>query len=1074
VEFRVLGPIEVWDGERCLNIGPRMPKAVLAVLLLEPGRPVSLDRLIDLLWGEEPPATATGALQVYISGLRRVLEPNRSSRTPPAVLVTQPPGYALRVDREALDAVRFEAAITAGRNRLAGGDPAGARAALQEALALWRGSPYTELGFEQFLQAEIARLCELRAGACESLMGAELELGRHAVVIAELERLANEDPVRERRWELLALALYRDGRQADSLRVLQKARAVLGEELGIEPGPALRRLEDDILQQSPLLDQPVLSAPAAAVIHTHEHSEPGESSAARPLVGRDHEVADLVASLDQVVRGQGRAVLLAGEPGIGKTRLVEELGEVAATRDMCVAWGRCHEGDAAPAYWPWIQMIRALLAQGDSEDVGRALAVGAEELAQIVPDVKEYAGRELEPLTLLNPEAARTRLYDAVIDFVLRMAARRPLVLVVDDLHWADSPSLQLIRLLAARLGTASILLACTYRDHEADLSEPVVATLGVLARAPDLIRIKPAPLHEDEVARLVSHATGQEADPAVSEAIRSRTGGNPFFVSELVQLLRSNHRLDAGAMDAVRTEIPSGVRDVIRLRMARLPEATVSLLRLGAVAGRNFDLEVVAEAAGGDVDDALDRVEAALLVGVVVERPGRLSGYRFSHDLVRDTLYQELSAARRARAHRAVGEALERVGDESDTLEIADHFFVATPLVGRDKAYEWALRAADRASLLLAFEQVEEQLRRALDLTVGMAPGLEAARRELTVQIRLGSLLLMTSGYSAPEAGRAWSRATELCRTLPDTAEHPPAIWGAWSYACVRGEFSRALELAEELQDRGRRGGDMQFRLVAHHTLGVTFWHLGRLAEADAQLRQLGELCDALPAEFFTGAMRDRDLRVAHLIFGSVVHSLQGRASVDAELSSAVEAARRSGSAFTMVTVLMLAAVAHAIRGDRAAASSSAGEAATLAARHGFRQVAYIAEILCGWAAGDAEGMRRALASSEATGSRMLLHLFLGLLGEVEFELGHRADALACLERGLAESEASGEGFWLAELHRLRGEVLLREGPDRAVDARAAFERALSVARSQGAGVFELRVAESLRRSSTMGTPAG
>ena len=526
--------------------------------------------------------------------------------------------------------------------------------------------------------------------------------------------------------------------------------------------------------------------------------------------------------------------------------------------------------------------------------------------------------------------------------------------------------------------------------------------------------------------------------------------------------------------MRSSRREIPAGVRDVIRLRMARLPEATVSLLRLGAVAGRNFDLEVVAEAAGEDVDDALERVEAALLVGLVVEHPGRLGGYRFSHDLVRDTLYQELSAARRARAHRAVGEALERVGDEGDTLEIAQHFFVATPLVGRDKAYEWALRAADRASRLLAFEQVEEQLRRALDLTVGMAPGLEAARRELTAQVRLGSLLLMTSGYSAPEAGRAWSRAAELCRTLPDTAEHPPAMWGAWSYACVRGEFSRALALAQELGDRARRGGDMQFRLVAHHTLGLTLWHLGRLDEADTQLRQLGELCAGLPAEFFTGAMRDRDLRVSHLIFGSVVHALQGRTAVDAELSAAFEVAQRSGSPFTVVTVLMLAAVAHAVRGDRPAAASRAGEAATLGARHGFRQVAYIAEILCGWGAADPDEMRRALAASEATGSRMLLHLFLGLLAEVELGLGRRAAALACLERGLAESEATGEAFWLAELHRLRGEVLLREGSDRAMDARAAFERALSVARSQGAGVVERRVADSLRRSSTAGMEAG
>lgn len=1064
MDYRVLGPIEVHDGERLVDVGPRMPRAVLAVLLLQPGRVVSLDRLIDQLWGDEPPAAATGALQVYVSNLRRALEPDRPKRTPPAVLVTQPPGYALRIDPQAVDAVRFETLLTTGRSQFASGDGAAASQSLRDGLALWRGPAYADLAFEPFVQPEIARLAELRACAAEELMEIRLSLGEHAAAVAELERLAEEDPLRERRWELLALALYRSARQAEALRVLQHARRILADELGIDPGLSLRRLEDDILQQSPALERSVAPAPAPVVAASTASEEPSSESA---FVGRDDELALLGACLDAVAAGSGRAVLIAGEPGIGKTSLAEEMTALAAARGMQVAWGRCHEGQAAPAFWPWIQIVRTLADSAPPAAVEQALVTGAEELAQLVPDIKERAGRPLEPLVLLDPEASRTRLYDALVGFVLRLSAVTPTVLVVDDLHWADVPSHQLVQLLASRLSSAPLLLVCTYRDLEADGSDALAGTLGAMARVPALVRIRPSALTTDDVVRLLQRATGGDARPDVVEAIRARTEGNPFFVSELIRLLESRGQLADAGTEAVRDTIPAGVRDVIRLRLGRLPEATVSLLDMAAVAGREFDIDVIAAASGVEEDAAVDLVEPALLVGVVVEDATVLDRYRFSHSLVRETLYDGLSARRRARHHRALAQALQRMGaDEGDAvLEVAHHLFAASGGRADDEAYRWALLAADHTLARLAFEQAELELTRAIELARRIHPAPEAARRELTAQARLGALLAMRRGYTAPEVGAAWARASELCEVAEDAPEAFTTRWGVWSYACVRGEFARALTLAADMLARGERTGELRYVVIGHHTLGTTYWHLGRLRESDEHFRRLEDVCRSLTDEFFTGVLADRDPRLGFLMFGGLVRALRGAADAPDQLARGVVTARRLDRPFGIVLVMLVAALSRVLADDRHGAAGFASEGAEVARANGFSQLRAINDVICAWAADNPAAVGDALAVYERTGARIFLHVFHSLLADAEQRAGRPVEALAAVERALAESESTGERFWEAEVRRQHAELLLVVGPGDGAASDAAFERALAVARSQGAERLEVRIAESRRR---------
>src|SRR5215831_5020577 len=444
VQFRLLEALEAQDGERRVELGRPKQRALLAVLLVHANDVVSLDRLIEELWGEEPPPQAAASLQTYVSNLRRALEPGRPARAPSRVLVSQPPGYRLVVGAGDLDAARFAALAEEGHRLLGAGWPAAAARVLREGLELWRGPALAEVADEAFAQAERNRLEELRVAALEDRLAADLDLGGHAAAVAELEELVGRYRFRERLHGLLMLALYRSGRQAEALQAFADARRALADELGIDPGRWLRQLETGILRQDPGLDwKPPPAEP---------FPPPGETGAAGPvptvsvmqrppaaadeLVGRDDQLAALDGVLVGARGGRGRVVLVAGEPGIGKTRLAEEAARRAAAAGMQVAWGRCHEGDGAPALWPWAQVVRQLAAELVPGQLAAMLGTSAARLGQLMPELAE-PDPPPGPLPIADLEAARFQLNQSVAGLLRRLAEARPLLVVVDDLPWA-------------------------------------------------------------------------------------------------------------------------------------------------------------------------------------------------------------------------------------------------------------------------------------------------------------------------------------------------------------------------------------------------------------------------------------------------------------------------------------------------------------------------------------------------------------------------------------------------------------------------------------------------------------
>ncbi len=706
IEFKLLGPLEVSDERGPLSLGPPQQRALLALLLLNANEVMSRDRLIDELWGERPPATAAKLVQVYVSQLRKALEPDRSG-SDSDVLITQAPGYRLRVGPGELDLSRFESLLEQGRKALSAGAVGDAAERYREALALWRGPPLADFAFEPFAESEIGRLEELHLTALENRIEADLAEGRTDLV-GELEALIARYPLRERLRGQLMLALYRSGRQAEALEAYRLTRRALVEELGIEPGRQLQELEQAILEQDARLELAVEPAPMA--------SEEGRGA----FVGREAELNGLLAGLEDAIAGRGNLSLISGEPGIGKSRLVEELMRNARARRARVLVGRCWEGGGAPAYWPWVQVLRGYLRECDPERLREQLGSGAADVAQIVPELGDLLPG-LPPPEAAKSEAARFRLFDSTASFLREASMAQPIVLALDDVHAADEPSLLLLRFVAGVLADSRICLVGTFRDVDPTVRDPLRSTLVELGREPVTRRRPLSGLSRSDVGRFIELIAGAEPSPQAIIAVHQETEGNPLFLGEIVRLLVGENRLEQfDESAAASVGLPEGVRDVIGRRLGRLSDECRRVLVLASVMGREFAMDAlgrVSELSEGELLGALDEAFEERVVAGVPGAPGRL---RFSHALIRDTLYESLPGGRRLRLHRQVGEALEVLYARDPTphlAELAHHFVAAAPAGSAERAIEYARRAGDRATALLAYEDAVELYRMALTL---------------------------------------------------------------------------------------------------------------------------------------------------------------------------------------------------------------------------------------------------------------------------------------------------------------------------------------------------------------------
>ena len=806
MDFRILGPLEALDEGRPVRLGGGKQRALLALFLLHANETLSSDRLIDELWGERPPATAAKTVQVYISRLRKTLT-DGADEASAGVVVTREHGYELALDPDRLDAHRFEALVAEGRTELAAGRPGRAAAVLEESLSLWRGPPLADLAYERFAQREIARLDDLRVAASEQLIEAKLALGAHAEVLGELEALIGEHPFRERLRGQLMLALYRCERQADALQAFQDARRVLVEELGIEPGDHLRELERAILAQDPELQLVAAQEPAAA--------DRVVESPRSALVGRERELAELVEGLDDAVAGRGRLFLLVGEPGIGKSRLAEELIAHARAREARILVGRCWEAGGAPAYWPWVQSLRSYLRDTDADTLRSQLREGAADVAQLLPELRDLLP-DLAPARPLESEGARFRLFDSMTAFLKSAAAARPLVLVLDDLHAADEPSLLLLQFVARELGDSRLLIVGAYRDVDPTPADPLTTTLTELAREPVTRQLALAGLGEEDVVHFIELAAPGRPGTELAPAVHAETEGNPLFVGEIVRLLAEENRLEDPV--AAPLAIPQSVREVIGRRLRNLSDPCNRLLTLASVLGREFDLDALASVSGLSPGEILELLDEAMETRVVSEVPGAIGRMRFAHALIRDTAYHGLTRSGRVQLHREAGEALEALyaPDLDPHLpELAHHYFESAAGGNGQKAVDYARRAGSLAIDLLAYEEAVRLYEMALE-----ALGLDGAASAL---LRCELLLALGEAQSRagddPGAKSTLLHAADLARSaqLPEVLARAAAGYGGrfvWQHALMDERLVPLLE--EGLSAVGEEDSVLRVQLLS------------------------------------------------------------------------------------------------------------------------------------------------------------------------------------------------------------------------------------------------------------------
>ena len=442
------------------------------------------------------------------------------------------------------------------------------------------------------------------------------------------------------------------------------------------------------------------------------------------FVGRQREMGDLKAALEDALSGRGRLVTLAGEPGIGKTRTAQELATYAVLRQAQVLWGRCYEGQGVPPYWPWVQTIRSYVRKHDPEQLRSEMGAGAADIAEIVPDVKEQLP-DLEPAPALDPEAARFRLVDSITSFLKGASTSKPLVLVLDDLHWADESSLLLLQFLARELTGSRLLVIGTYRDVELSRRHPLAELLGDLTRERLFQRIPLGGLTQSDVRRFIELTSGMEPPRGLTETVYAETEGNPLFVTEVVRLLVQEGELTPERIKKEKSwtvRIPESVREVIGRRLNRLSERCNETLTIAAVIGREFELRQLQPLIEDLSEDrVLEILEEAQTARVIEEMPQAMGRYQFTHALIQETLADELSLTRRIRLHARIAEALEKLyGAASETpghaAELAHHFSEAREVLGTERLVKYSLVAGQRALASYAWEEALTHFQRVLD----------------------------------------------------------------------------------------------------------------------------------------------------------------------------------------------------------------------------------------------------------------------------------------------------------------------------------------------------------------------
>lgn len=1013
VEYLLSGAVEARGETGALLLGGPKQRCVLAVLLANHGTVVSIDRLIDAVWEDDPPPKALASLRAYVTNLRRILTTSTEVSSSAAVrLESRAYSYQLTLlAGDSVDLHRFEALVRDGRAALIRGDAADAFSLLSNALALWRGDPFGEFAHRRFAHADAARYAALHHTAIEARFDAALQCGDGADLLPEIQAAVTADPTEERLWGHLMVALFRTGQTAEAVRAFDRARTTLDSELGTRPGDGLQTLYRKICDGSPdLLFTPSADEPAVSnEPDTHEQI---------PFVGRNAELGFITAALASARANSGSLILLTGESGIGKTALSQAVSAHAGQAGITVAWAAHPPGIRLPLMWTWIQVLRRL---GDEfgapgRDAVRRVAPGV--VDALVP---EWAyGNTTE--SGVHPPATGFALIESVVAALCELSSIRPLLLVLDDLHLADSPSGNALSVLSKQLGHVPIQVigSWTYFGSSRPVNRPTFERLvrSEFARAIHLEGIGP-----DAATALVDALAGTATAGEVSRYVWSRTNGNPLYIRELMSVLVAHDRLQ-DVTDGHTEDVSAAVAGMVGQRLARLDRPSRRVVTAAAVIGSEFDVAELADVVDLSVSTIQARLRPAYETGLLDEAADRPGRYRFGHGLLHDAVLVQVPSAERARVHAAIAAnnaASVASAAYEDVISVADHAWRAGSGLNPETALDIHETAIKRALTRSAYDDIAILADHALQVCRRLPPKPEPLQRQATLWLHLAGARGILDGQSSAAAAEAVQRAFDIGEQA--TGRH---FYGAVALQCymlvAHGRLDEAQGLGNGLTAQYAVSGDPDCGLASHFV--QVMLHLLR-GEHESQ-EALAEVMMARfpPPETVADPLVFFHPRVyCWLGLGRAI--LGDRDGADRHRRTALELAQSRRAHFDVLAAKLAKVEIDAILGETDGTAAAAEDVYQELLATGSPQWAACAQMIAVWAqtltgvGSDPAIAFEAFDAYTHDGSTVMTPFFLALLADIEHQHGRADHAHQLIARAQAVVNATGEHLWDDQLGR-------------------------------------------------------
>ncbi len=1033
LRIELFGKFRITRGEKPVaGVNTNRLQSLLAFLVLHSDAPQSREYLAFLLWPNSNEAQSRTNLRQLLHHLRRAL-PEEDH-----LLAIDNHSVQWRRDAAcAVDAAEFDAAVAAARSAAKRGDADAELRSLQWAAHLYQDDLLPGL-YDEWVPAVRDRYRREVEQVLGRLAGLLEGKGDYPAAIQYVERLVAQDPLRETHHQFLIRLLAANHDRAGAIRAYHQAMRVLRRELGVEPGAATRELFETVLKS-----EGTVSAPA--------ESPPANMASPPPLVGRKKEWERLLECWSVATRGGIHLAAIAGEPGIGKSRLAEELYNWCAHRQAAVARARSYAAQGPLAYAPVTEWLRAEPLRAARAQLRPSQL---EELARVLPEVRAEnpAIQRPQPLT---EGWQRTHFYDSLN--AIFAATRKPLLLVIDDLQWCDQDSFDWLHSWF-RAGTAGgILVVGTVRSEETDRNHPFTRLYAELRRSGQAVDLSLLPLDPRETAALGKQVSERQLNAAELTGLYQSTGGNPLFVIESVLA-----GLPEGLQDPSTPRIaPPRVHAVIASRLAQLSAPAYELAGFAATAGQAFSFDLLAKATDWD-EESLSRALDELWQRRIIEGKGAAQ-YDFTHDRLREVAQAELSPVRQRFLHRRLAYALgELHAAEGDDVSgrLASHYEAAGMA---EEAIRHYRQAAAVAHQRFADAEAAVHLRRAIAICRDLPETRRREKQQLDLLVELARALFTTLGYAAAEVGEVCTSAVTLFRRLDEKAQGVPVLSSAWLYHVVHGELETSKDLGRQLLDLARGENAPLPTMTGHFVIGNICFHQGQFSDSKAHLEEtLAHHANCTPAELALIAIPE----VGVFCRSYLPHVLWHLGYPDQATQRSAEAlasAAAGSHPFGLAIALNYAAMLHVFRRDSKSALARADEAVTVCRRYGFAYYLSMGEIVAGWARameGDWEAglaqLRAGFEALRASGAELRLPFYHGLLAEACAAAGQTAEALANVSNGLAFQSRNGEIWAAPDLHRIHGDLLLAGGNH--PQALASYQRALEAAEQIGAPLPALR----------------